>query len=267
MKKPFSILFFSFALASLGHSATYASNFDNLTVGDLPGQGGWSISGAPSSSDSPGQVATPGSGNNVVAFGYYDLNSGSNSAYLSHSYGESLVGTSDGYTQFLVSVGIVDSSDSDFPNRDTFGFTFRDGQDQNLFSINFTPRAQSGIPQSTTRVDDVTWSNYVTGQSSVIGTLSEGFSTTIDLKFEKFGLNDVKFTLKSEGVQVATGNLTGLASSTIATFGATVNSVDSSGVMGGNQLVFDNISLIPEPSAALLSLLGASLTLIRRRRA
>jgi hypothetical protein len=263
MKKPFSILFFSFALASLGHSATYASNFDNLTVGDLPGQDGWSISGAPISS-SPGQVATPagGSGNNVVAFGYYDLDSGSNSAYLSHSYGESLVGTSDGYTQFLVTVGIVDSG-SDFPNRDTFGFTFRDVQNQNLFSINFTPKAESG----TTRVDDVTWSNYVTGQSSVIGTLSEGSSTTIDLKFEKFGLNDVKFTLKSEGFQVATGNLTGLASSTIATFGATVNSVDSSGVMGGNQLVFDNISLIPEPSAALLSLLGASLTLIRRRRA
>lgn len=266
MKKPFSVLFCSFALSSLGHAATYASNFENLTVGDLPGQDGWSIIGAPTS-DSPGQVAMPvGGSNNVVAFGYYDLNSGVNSAYLSHSYGESLVGTSNGYTQFLVSVGISDSNNA-YPNRDSFAFTFRDDQNQNLFSINFTPQAESGTPESTTRVDDVSWSNYVTGRSSVIGTLTEGTSTTIDLKFEKFGLNDVKFTLKSEGVQVATGNLLNLAGSTIASFGATVNSVDPDGLMGSNQLIFDNISLVPEPSAALLSLLGASLTLLRRRRA
>ena len=36
---------------------------------------------------------------------------------------------------------------------------------------------------------------------------------------------------------------------------------------GSNMLIFDGVSLVPEPSSMLLGLLGTSLAFVRRRRA
>jgi len=277
MKSSLLVLISSVAIGSIASAAIYSSNFDSLSFGaDLAGQDGWTITGA-SGSGGPSLVTSSPfpypatSALQGVAFGFQEI-SGS-STYLQHSYGEPMVGTSLGYTQFLVAMTIQDSAPP-YVNRDSFAFTFRDASYQDLFSIKFTPTAQDATPQLNQRVDNVSWSSYVTGDSGVIGVLVENAPgplppnpwTTIDLKFELSGLNDVKFTLKSAGVTLDTGVIAGLGSATIDNFGVTWTPFNPSDE-GGNQLYFDDMSLIPEPSAALLGLLGATVAFTRRRRA
>jgi len=76
--------------------------------------------------------------------------------------------------------------------------------------------------------------------------------------------NDVAFAA-TVGGSAFNGIIPNAASSGIATFGAFWETSNPTNP-GSNHMMFDNLSLVPEPSAALLGLLGASFALVRRRR-
>jgi len=273
MKKTLSFIALSLALGGVSSAAVYTTTFNSFTYGaGLGGQDGWAVTGAPGDNTGPTQIGTSPfptpatSGGRAVLFGASDLDPTSTSAYAYHNYNLPLVGA-DVTTTFHVAMTIQDS-DPTFPNRDSFGFTLRDSSDTNLFTINFTPTAQApgGDPTTSTRVDNVSWSSGAFS-SAPIATLTEGQWTTIDLTFVQIpSTSDAQFNLSSAGVSIASGTLTGFAAANVATFGAVANAY-SGNSLGNNMLIFDDISLVPEPSAALLGMLGASFALVRRRRA
>ncbi len=264
MKLLSSSLGFSLLIVSAAHSATFFSNFDDLTPGlDLAGQDGWQITGA-NDVDGPSYVGSsplPPPTSGVFSGQMGAENATASEVYLYQEVGLPLVGA-DYTTRFGVSMIIGDSNFS-APNRDTFGYSFRNGDGDELFGIYFTPTNQDN-PDATNRVDSVTWTS-MGFQSSVLGPLNEGTWTTLDLTFTLSG-SDVFFNLNSAGSPVTSGTLTGLATETIETFGVVMLPVDFNDV-GNNVLYFDDISLVPEPSSAMLGLLGASFLLRRRRNA
>ncbi|MCX6868785.1 MAG: PEP-CTERM sorting domain-containing protein [Verrucomicrobia bacterium] len=269
MKKTLLILSFSVASACIGYAFTYTADFNNNTLypngSDVAGHDNWFITGASSSGGPSLITSSPWVGQGRAAwFGFQPINVGATDSYLYHTWGAPLVGNSLSYSQFGVTMIIVDSN-IDYPKRDAFGFTFRDDANQDIFTLTFTPSTQTLDPDSDFRVDNVSWSsNY--GAGGAIGTLTEPQFTTLEITFTPGSGNDVTFNVKSAGVQLKTGTLTNAAGLNLNTFGALWTPLDPLDV-GANQLVFDNLSLVPEPSSALLGLLGASLVFVRRRRA
>jgi len=285
MKSHVSIFGLSLLLTGVGHAAAYSSNFDSgLTrYVDLAGQDNWDIVGATPVSTQPDITGTSflGASNMLggppytsehiaVQFGGNNLDPGNNTAYLFQPYVAPLVGNDTAYahTEFKVAMNIADSQGTGtLGNRDTFGFSIKDSSNNNLFSINFTPQEQApGDPTDYTRVDNVTWSSGGT-HSGTIATQTEGSFTTLELTLWKTGVNDVGFAINSVGSLITSGTIAGLGSANIASFGAYVNTYSESFLAGSNVMVFDDISLVPEPSSALLGLVGASFFFVRRRRA
>jgi hypothetical protein len=67
-------------------------------------------------------------------------------------------------------------------------------------------------------------------------------------------------------VNYFTGELGVVPDGDIVEFGAFWQPTSSFEDPGSNYMLFDNVNLIPEPSSALLGLLGASFAFLRRRR-
>lgn len=269
MKKTLLVSYFSVASAGIGFAFTYTANFNDITLypngSDVAGHDNWSIIGG-SSSGGPSLISTsPWSGQGRAAwFGFEPINVGANDCYLYHTWGAPLVGNSLSYTQFGVTMIVLDSNIS-YPKRDAFGFTFRDDANKDIFTLTFTPASQVADPDSNVRVDNVSWSSFY-GAGGAVGTLTEPDFTTLEITFTPASGNDVTFNVKSAGIQLKTGTLTNAGGLNLNTFGALWTPLDPLDV-GANQLVFDNLTLVPEPSSALLALLGTSLVFVRRRRA
>ena len=99
-----------------------------------------------------------------------------------------------------------------------------------------------------------------------IGYLSAAQSTQIRIGTWLDG-SDLKYELSNAGTVVSSGILTdALASHRMTDFAVNWDST-SNGGLGNGSLTIDNVSIVPEPSSALLGLLGTSLAFIRRRRA
>lgn len=256
-------------LAAHTQAAVYSSDFD-LTPYDfgsnLNGLDGWSLTGA-----SLPDVATiavspfpsPVSGGQAIHFGFQEIDAAS--AYLSRNAGSSLVGNGAGYTEFQTAF-IVQDSVPTYPNRDIFQFTFRGASDENILTIQLQPTAQSASPQlNPPRTDQFSWSSDFAAGSANIGTLNEGQWSTLNVRFTPSGVNDVAFSAKFQNVEFASGTLAGAGSQNLGTYGFVWKPLDPNNE-GSNILILDDVSLVPEPSSALLACVAGLGLLIRRRR-
>ena len=252
------------SLCTLGHSAIYSSNFNSpgYSVGDLDGQNGWVTSDTGTDVayvEDQSLTGWPGSYGQVASIGYVDTLSTSQ-PYTYHNVNTPFI--QDYLTTFSVEMVIRDSSNT-APDRDGFGFRLENSSGDNLFSLEFDPISQSGAPSGSTRFDTVSWSSGATTGSTPY-LLQEDSRWKFDIVFYGSGVNDIGFmaTLTGVGSVNFSGVLPGVASESITRMGAFW---DAGGSSGDNYMQFDNISLVPEPSSALLIALGAAVTLRRKR--
>ena len=262
-----------------GHAGSYVTNFDGLIDGqDLAGQDGWQIIGA-SSSNGPSLVTDSflgGLQGQGGAFGFQEITG--TTSYLYRNYDELLVGNPAGYTSFYVSFRVQDSTTT-YPNRDTFGFAFRGTSGEDILTVRMAPTTQSTQPQNplnptNNRENRFSWSSdYSVLDQSNIGTLFEydpnppnlNLYSDISVLFTPSGVNDVAFSVVIGGNPAASGVLTGIGAAELDTYGFLWEPLDPFDV-GANQLLFDNLAIVPEPSSTLLlGIAGLGLALRRRR--
>jgi MYXO-CTERM domain-containing protein len=198
------------------------------------------------------------------------------SAYVSRAVSTPLVG---GGVNAYASVDffIQDSDAGEGPGaeaRDKFGFRFEDGSGNNIFSLFLNPFDQDSSPQTDVAYHTLSWSTGnniptvvlpgVAVQENTLATPTSPY--TFAISFTPSGANDVAFNATIGGSSFG-GTLAGLATTNIEKFGAFWTPLNGPANPGSNFMIFDNVSVIPEPSAALLGLLGATVAFTRRRRA
>jgi len=272
------------SLASLASGAVYSTDFESLPYGDITGQDGWAVNATATDSYKPGEIIN-GFGNPVW---------GAKSAQIGYSTGLSVPKVyvsrtypGGGSTPLLGTVGnanatfksfflLVDSrSNASIPPspatdavRDKFGFRLEDGAGKNLFSFILEPYAQVEFPESDTAFHYMSWS---TGTATPVVifpgpprlSTEEGKYYELSVTFSAATGNDVAFSAMIGGSSF-NGVIPDANTASIATFGAFWETSNAASP-GSNYMQFDNLSLIPEPSSALLGLLGASFALVRRR--
>ena len=269
MKKKITPLVLFGLLQATSNAAVYASNFDSLpyTPGaNLSGLDGWVLTGASLSDvalvDTSPFPTPPSSGGQALHFGYQEIDD--SQALLSRPGGISLAST-----RLQATFTIQDSDTSTtFTNRDDFAFTFRGPANENLMTIRMSPTLQVADPSLSTRIDQFSWSSDFGAGASNFGTLPEGVYSIFDILFSPSGVNDVDFSVKTDGIEFASGTLTGAGSEFVSTWGFEWIPLDPDNE-GSNILIVDDLSLsvIPEPSSSLVvaMLLGLGM-LVRSRR-
>ena len=130
------------------------------------------------------------------------------------------------------------------------------------------PTTQVSDPQNQTEYNSYSWS---TGAGAPTVALAgrgshEDYAYTLTINFFNAGGGDVGFNADVNG-DAFSGVIPGGASQSIANFGAVWDTFAGKTAPGSNFMVFDSVNLVPEPSSALLGLLGASFAFVRRRRA
>jgi hypothetical protein len=261
---------------SSASAAAYFTDFTGYALGELNGQNGWSTN-----SPSPQVGSVLGLG--VAPWGSRSGSIGFTSPvstsplYVSHGAAAPIVGPTNASFSSLFQVIDSDSGQGDpvFPGngasvRDTFGFRLENSSGANLFSFILTPFSQSPTPELNTAFNTFSWSSdSVSGGTPTLVlpgvAAQEGFAYTFNVAFSDAGGGNVGFTADVNGSSF-NGTLNGLSAETIGKFGAFWN-VSNITDAGSNFMVFDNVSLVPEPSSALLGILGASCVFLRRRRA
>lgn len=256
-------------LPAASNAAVYASNFDSppYTPGaNLNGLDGWVLTGASATDvalvDTSPFPTPPSSGGQALHFGFQEIDA--SQALLSRPGGISLA------TTRLQATFTIQDSDATYANRDDFAFTFRGPANENLLTIRMSPTLQDADPSTTTRVDQFSWSSIYALGASNVGTLAEGNYSVLDILFSPSGVNDVDFSLKTAGLELASGTLPGAGSEFVSNWGFEWIPLDSDNE-GANILIVDDVSLsiyvIPEPSSSLAvaMLLGIGI-LVRSRR-
>lgn len=170
------------------------------------------------------------------------------------------------YAQFSTQFAIA-ASNSFYPGRDGFGFSFRDSGDNNLLTISLVPVASVN--------NDAYQVRYTVGANPTVNALDGNNDPmyiyhnglySLSFGFTPNGANPTfSATVTGTNAQTFTGTATGLGSSSISRFGAEWNALP--GQEGNNFMSFDNVSLIPEPSSSLLICLAGLGFVTRRKRA
>jgi hypothetical protein len=256
-------------LASATQAAIIVDNFDSYTyLTDMNGQGGWTVTnGVPADSvpgpslDGPVVIADsytwdtpiPSVGSATVG-GVEQTTLGLTS--LSHTASVPLVDNIGGYqTLFQIETAYTESIGLDPRNPFQIVLTADSG---NLLTIDLSPGGAGEY--------DVSWdSDFVAGGFMTMGTVSAGTPTQFQLETWWNG-TAVAYEFTNAGSPVSSGVFTGAAGQFDTITGLSIN-WDSTGGAGGNSITIDNVALVPEPSSALLGLLGASFAFLRRRRA
>lgn len=257
MNRPILSLAATLALVGGTHAAGIVDNFESYSplYGDMNGQGGWTVSG-PVSVDGPVAIVdnyTWDASTQSATVGDDGITStGVNSLY--HAASVPFVSETPTPTSFKFETAYTESNNG-FRNPFQFVLTASSG---NLLTINLTPGAAGEY--------DVAWSSSFFGAGS-IGARLANVSTQFQLDTWADGSN-VAYKFSNAGNPISSGTLGGGASPSdlITGFAVNWNSASGDGV-GNNSITIDNVSLVPEPSSALLGLLGASFALVRRRRA
>lgn len=274
-------------LPSSSYGAFYATNFEtfnaNFGTNNLAGQNGWNVNATGSGNLGEIQFVQPSTtpfGTKAASLGFNPsivLSSGATDVYASYKYGgsdstpllSSTVGTPA--TTFSALFQIFDSASyysQGSKVRDDFGFRLQNAAGANLFSLIFTPYKQVDAPESETAFNQLHWS---TGSGSPV-LVNNGLSVE-EFQSYTFGITfapsatpgNVAFSANISGASFFSGELVGLANEEIKEFGAFWKPT-SLADPGSNTILFDNVNLVPEPSSALLGLLGASFAFLRRRR-
>lgn len=274
------------ALGAPANGAVYSTDFDSFTDGNIAGQDGWAVNATTLDSFKPGEI--------IPSFGYAPW--GSKSATIGYSTGLSvpkvfvsrtypggattpLVPSGGGpNTTFRTLFYLVDSISTASNNppapvtdavRDKFGFRLEDPAGNNLFSFTLEPDTQEALPENDLAFHYMSWSTGTNAPVVVFPgpprlATEEGKFYDLVVTFAAAAGNDVAFTATVGGSSF-TGTIPNAAGAGIATFGAFWETSNPTNP-GSNYMLFDNLSVVPEPSTALLGLLGASFALVRRRR-
>lgn len=265
MKFPYLAISVTFLLSNISHAAAYSiidDDFESYGTldSDMNGQGGWVVTNGNPQVPAEGPVVIvdaytwDASNRSATVGGVEQTSIGITS--LSHSAYVPIVGLSGGKTIFSVETAYTESLDGDPRNPYSFILTADSG---NLLTINLV-------------ADDpgtylVTYSSaFFTG--GTMGILSANTSTQFQLEMFNNG-GSVAYSLTNAGSPVKSGFLGGGASVNdwITDFEVTWDSTgNQSGSVGGGSITVDNVYLVPEPSSALLGLLGAAFAFTRRRR-
>ena len=242
------------ALTGSSHAAIFIDNFESYSAvnDDMNGKGGWVVSNGADSGGGP-----------VVILDSYTWDASAQSATvggvtqpslgfttLSHSANVALV--SNAPSSFKFETSYTESTGGATRNPFQFVLTANSG---NLLTIDLTPAGAGEY--------DVSWSSAF-ALGGAVGTLTAGASTQFQIDTAWNG-SAVTYAFTNAGNAVSSGILTGAAQGDFVTSFST--SWNSGASAGNNSVTIDNVSLVPEPSAALLGLLGTSLLVIRRRRA
>lgn len=169
------------------------------------------------------------------------------------------------YTSLSVAFAIQ-SSNFVNPGRDAFGFSFRDGGGDNLLTISLVPVASTN--------NDAYQVRYTVGANPTVNALDGNSDPmfiyhnglySLNLGFTPNGANPTfSATITGSNAQTFTGTATGLGASSVDRFGVEWN-LDGDGANNG--LIFDDLSVVPEPSSSLLLCLAGLGLACRRKRA
>ena len=191
--------------------------------------------------------------------GYYDRPGSGSTISLYHAAPGELQ-----YLSFTVDFGMQKSVYPLAGKRDGFGFSFHDDNDANLLTISLVP-AVSTLNNSfqvcyTVGAEPMAQAKDANGDNMFVY-----YSGLYQLKldFTPNGANPLfSGTVTGSNTQTFTGTATGLGSKHLLNFGAEWNVTD----VGNNGMIFDNLSVVPEPSSALLfGMAGLGLAMRRRR--
>lgn len=278
MKKSFLTLGAAFALAGVSQAAGtwIIDNFDNYTDG--VNMNGLTSAGSINTWAVTNGVATPGGEDISIATSYtFDLSTGAAliggfdptvaaPTVLSTAANIAMFNTTTPIignpARFTIDFGFLDSTDA---NRDDYSISLTSTGGGNLLTIDLTPSANVNTYNLSFSSD------FFTGVVNwgTIDALDTFGSPYFSLEFAtgSDGIGGMFYSLKdlNNNTLMSDGALTGTAL-TDDILGLDI-SVDTNGASGDGFLVIDNVSLIPEPSSALLGLLGATLAFTRRRRA
>lgn len=256
------------AFTTSAQASVYYTSFDGFLLGDLDGQGDWTTDASTADTGYVQSIAGSPWNGRAASIGYVNPLS-QDSAYVSHAATTPLIGE---YNATFSALFQVQDSDEGFGAgaevRDTFGFRLENASGDNLFSLYLTPDAQVANPSVQTAKHSFSWSTGVGSPTVVLPGLFaiENNAYTFTIAFNNAGGGNVGFDADVNGAAFS-GVLTGLSTEEIAKFGAFWDTTIDGDNSGSNFMIFDNVSLIPEPSSALLGLLGASFAFLRRRRA
>ena len=261
-------------VANAGASAVI-TNFDDFATGAIGGQFGWYTSGLPDTSFITAFNTTANGvidGTNAANIGGPSEAATAPTVGFYHSYGEEL-----GRTSVNFEFAVTDSTVDPFAPliRDTFAYTLYDGANS-LFSISF-------VPQNTdpTAELDGRWNLFYTvgagpAQSLAMYVFAGGLYS-FDLDFSPNGAGTAfNFTVAPVGTPppLDPGSLTrngtfATPNTTVAdNFGFEWKASDLPGGGGNNTLTANNLTVVPEPSSALLlGIAGLAFVSNRRRRA
>ena len=266
MNRPVFCLAATLALVGGSHASVIVDNFESYSsVGDtMQGKGGWNVSnGAPAVPGAPnfdGPVVIlhdytwDASAQSATVGGIEPTIAGLTSLY--HSASVPFVSLTPTPTSFKFETAYTES-DINYPKRNNFQFVLT-ASSGNLLTIDFTPGGAGEY--------DIAWSSaFATG--GPIGAKSANVSTQFQFDMWASGAN-VGYNFSNAGTSISTGILTGgaMQSDLITEFRVNWDSTSNTG-FGNNYITIDNVSLVPEPSSALLGMLGASFVFLRRRKA
>lgn len=263
MNRPILSLAATLALVGGSHAAVIVDNFESYSPlsGTMHNQGGWTVTNG----------IEVGTGDPVVIVDSYTWDASTQSATvgglqpttaavtsLYHAASVPFVSVNPTPTSFKFETAYTES-DINFPNRNNFQFVLSStsGGGSNLLTINLTPGGAGEY--------DVAWtSSFFAGGS--IGPVSANTSTQFQLDTWWNG-SAVAYNFSNAGNSVQSGVLSGaLATDVINGFAVNWDSTTGGG-FGNNYITIDNVSLVPEPTSAMLGLLGASFVFLRRRKA
>jgi hypothetical protein len=263
MKQSLLTLSSAFVLAGVSQAAILVDNFESYPADDttsMQGLGTWTVTNG-ASLGGPISVSTgstfEGSTGAALIGGFAPSSAGPTVLSSSVSVPMFTVGSS---ATFSMDFGFLDSENS---NRDDYSISLA-STGGNLLTIDLTPAA------SVNTFNISFSSDYFTGLINwgtldALDTLGNPFfqimfeTSTDGVGGMSYSLSDVNSGLISSGALALTNltdNITGLSISSI-----------TAGAAGNGVLIIDNVSVVPEPSSALLGLLGASCVFLRRRRA
>lgn len=260
------------ALPCMSEAVVYTTDFSGYALGEMVGQDGWTAN----------DLTTADVGSIINAGGVWGSRTGTTGfvapvtrpdLYVSRNVAD--VSLLTGSTSFSVLYQVIDS-DSGYGAgaeiRDTFGFRLENAAGDNLFSFFLNPFDQDAVPENDTAFHTFSWSTGNNAPTVALNGLAsqELFAYTFTISFFDAGGTNVGFNASINGDSFS-GTLNGLASESIGRIGATWNLTDTTEVNGeyfggSNFLLFDNVTLVPEPSTTLLvGLAGIGLALRRKR--
>jgi len=255
----------AFALTGSVHAAGFIDNFESYSplYGNMNGQGGWVVTNGVPANPGDGPVVIvdaytwDGSNQSATVGGVAPTSLGITS--LTHSISGVTMGglvpaVASWEMSFTESTGIYPHNPFSFEVNSAAG---------NLLTIYLNPSTPGSREVSwTSGLNPVVSSGYIPG---VFGTISEGVITQFQITTEWDGNANIKFKLENAGLLIAEGIfLTGTSTTAINSF---TTNLYTFGGAGNGSITLDNVSVIPEPSAALLGIMGMSLLFSRRRRA